>query len=199
MAKARLDQLARIISTVTEPPFMVALAILGLGFYYHQNSPYAWVWAIWGMLLILGPASIYVIFAYRYGKLKHLTLVERRERFFPLFLALIGAVGGAVILNEKDASTPLLLLSYILITELILILIINIFWKISVHMMTLGAIVTVMALLGNGYLGFLYLVLLPVGWSRIYRQRHTLAQVIVGAIVGIIITLAIFWSFNYRI
>ena len=197
MSKTRLDQLARIISMVTEPPFVAALAIMALGIYYSQNKPDAWVWAIWGILLLLGPASLYVIFAYRYGRLRHLTLVERRERFFPLLLSLIGAFGGAIILFEKDASTPLLLLSYILIIELVLILIINFFWKISVHMITLGAIITVMMFLRDKQLGFLYLLLLPVGWARIYRQRHTLPQVIIGAILGILIALTILRGFNY--
>jgi membrane-associated phospholipid phosphatase len=45
---------------------------------------------------------------------------------------------------------------------------------------------------------WLYLLLLPLGWARVYRRRHTLWQVVAGALLAFFLSIIIFWFFGYQ-
>ena len=51
--------------------------------------------------------------------------------------------------------------------------------------------VTAMAMIISPYWAFLYLLLLPLGWARIYLAKHDLYQVVAGSVMSIVITFII--------
>ncbi len=63
-------------------------------------------------------------------------------------------------------------------------------WKVSAHMAGTSFIFTLASILGNFAITLSTLIILPiVGWSRIKLRRHTLAQVVVGTLIGFVIPL----------
>ncbi len=197
MNKLFKDKLAFMLSAVFTPPLVVALAIFSIAFYYNDRFEYFWPWAFLGILLLIGPASIYVYLAYRKGKVTDINMSEREERLRPLIIALIGAMMVILVLLDKAAPKPLILLGLTLVSELVIVIFVTVFWKISLHALTYSTAVTLLAYLYNPWALILYIFLFPVGWARVYRKRHTLLQVIAGSLVGIVTALVIFMLFNY--
>lgn len=62
---------------------------------------------------------------------------------------------------------------------------ITLYWKISLHAGVNAALATFLVLVGGKSFIWAYLILLPVGWSRIYLKKHTIQQFAVGALLSI--------------
>lgn len=90
--------------------------------------------------------------------------------------------------NQSDLFTSLV---FVIILLNILIGIISIFWKISGHMIYISLLAFVsLYQFKNPFLLIFWLILIPtVAWSRVNLQRHTIAQVIVGALLGLFLPL----------
>lgn len=197
MNKGLKEKLAYAISAAFTPPLVISIAILAISIYYSDRYQYYWLWAIVGVMLLIGPASIYVYMAYRKGKVTDINLSDREERLRPLIIALIGAMAMTLVLLERSAPKPLTLLSLTLVCELIIIIFVTVFWKISLHALAFSSTITLLAYLYSYYAIFLYVFLVPIGWARIYRKRHTLLQVVAGSVVGVVTALAVFMLFGY--
>jgi membrane-associated phospholipid phosphatase len=172
------------------------VAIFGIADYYTAGYSKALAWTFISILLLIGPASLYVLFGYLTGHVTDINLSERDERLRPLALALTGAVIGTIFLFKKEAPTPIILVGVTLICELTVVILITLFWKISLHSLTLSSVITLFLLFFTGYAAFLYLLLIPVAWARIWRKRHTLNQTLMGAAAGAIIAFAVFALFE---
>lgn len=197
MNKSNKSKLAIMISTIFTPPLMVALAIFAIALYYSGRYELFWLWALAGIFLLIGPASLYVLYAYKKGKVSNIALSEREQRLRPLAISLVGAMLGTWILLDRGAPVPIILLGITLISELVIIIFITIFWKISLHALAYSSAVTLLSYLYDNNAIVLYIFLIPIGWSRTYRKRHSLLQVIAGSLVGIITALAVFMLFHY--
>lgn len=195
--KGLKDRWAFIISAVFTPPLVVALAILAIAFYYSDRYELFWMWAIIGIFLLIGPASLYVYLAYKRGKVSDINLSEREERLRPLVISLIGAMAVTWVLLNRDAPKPLVLIAITLLSELVIIIFVTVFWKISLHALAYSSAVTLLAYLYSPYAVILYGFLIPIGWARIYRKRHTFLQVLAGSFMGLFTALAIFLLFHY--
>ena len=58
-------------------------------------------------------------------------------------------------------------------------------WKISFHSSVATGCVTVLVMLVNPQLGWLFLLVPLIAWARVYRKRHTLLQTVVGAVLAV--------------
>jgi hypothetical protein len=69
------------------------------------------------------------------------------------------------------------------------------YWKISLHMAGVGGFSTALVFL-FGPLGIIAFLSLPlVAWARYHRKKHTLPQLAMGAIAGIVITSLVFYGY----
>ncbi|AEF95667.1 phosphatase PAP2 family protein [Methanotorris igneus] len=131
--------------------------------------------------LALIPAIIWILWA----KIRNQKwdIPDRNERMIPL---IIMAIYGLILVIIEPSF-----LSKFYLTNILSILIITSFWKISIHCYGLSAIIT--ALIKSNqicgdlpyiiifiYLGFLIFTM----WSRIYLEKHTPLQVIMGTLLG---------------
>lgn len=117
---------------------------------------------------------------------------NKDERIFPLLIGVISSLMGVITLFIANAPTVIIAFMFCYFTTTLLILFITYFWKISVHAMGFAGITAAITYV-FGYLGLLFgLPLLLVMWSRIYLQKHTPAQVIVGALTSLVFTWAQF-------
>jgi membrane-associated phospholipid phosphatase len=82
----------------------------------------------------------------------------------------------------------------VVICIFVALIIISAFWKISFHTSTLaGALIIMVSIYGPG-LFITVPVMIAVGWARVAVRGHTLAQVLAGAALGIVVAGVVFPS-----
>jgi membrane-associated phospholipid phosphatase len=80
--------------------------------------------------------------------------------------------------------------------EIVVFMGINYYWKISLHTAFTAATVMVVCLV-YGAFSVWTLILLPlVAWSRIELKQHTIAQVVMAAVLAAAIVAAVFGGFG---
>ena len=120
---------------------------------------------------------------------------NRTERTRPYKIGVALSILGAMLsmLFELHPFIVSLWLSYVVCSSILFIT--NIYWKISAHAIGISIpFAVLMFMLGN--IGFYFLIpVILVSWSRVYQKLHSLSQVLVGLVIGFIITnLILNWS-----
>ena len=82
------------------------------------------------------------------------------------------------------------------LAAIVIFMVINLFWKISLHTAFVAAAATLLIIVYNP-VGAWTLVLVPlVAWARIEMKLHSPAQVTSGALLAAAIALIVFWCFG---
>ena len=177
---------AYIISRFFEP--FLWLTIMGLAIIFSEYfDDYNGV--SWGIMLLafLGVLPLLALWlGVKKGRVKDIDFSKREERTAFILIILLFWFLGALLTWALAGPR---LVSTILITAIIVavaVLIINLYWKVSVH--TLG--ITVSAMFINQLFGWQYLwlfIFIPmVAWSRWVQKKHTMAQLLGGCGLGIL-------------
>ncbi len=129
-------------------------------------------------------------------KWTHLQLSHREHRHMPYILTLMSYGACLIIMTQKNMILPL---KGIVLTSLIAqiaCVIINAWWKISIHAVGMGGLLgTLMSFCilfsHNPFWPFCGIMLVSgaVGTSRIILRQNTLSQVIVGFVLGYVIAM----------
>jgi membrane-associated phospholipid phosphatase len=154
-------------------------------------TPGAWSWAAIYILLAILMPLLYIIWLVHQGRVSDLDVQLREQRSRPLLAAVAGALTAWLVLYLGAA--PYLLVSVASATwiQTALTLGITLRWKISVHCaVAAGVAVLVWYVLGSVAAPVLVGVLL-IAWSRVRLGRHTPAQTLAGALLGVLIFSAI--------
>lgn len=117
-----------------------------------------------------------------------LDLRNKRERL--AFLGLTFLVSSINFVNSVILSAPKVIqsLNFLILFLIVIISSISVFWKISIHMMVLSSVITV-AFLAKGSEALWWLLILPpVAFHRLYFKHHNFSQVLVGTILGFLIS-----------
>jgi membrane-associated phospholipid phosphatase len=148
-----------------------------------------------GFSVILVPA--YIFFLKHRGVVDSADITIREQRINPLIASAISYFVGFLVLKFVGASLLIQGLMFCYATNTVLVALITNWWKVSVHTTAMSGPLVVLAYqFGNMVLPFFGLIPL-VGASRLVLQRHTLAQVLVGAAIGLFSTAwQIHWFFN---
>lgn len=195
---------ARLISYLFHPLWMpVYIFFLAVNF-----DPYLYAFfpreMITLFVLILGinviAPGLSMLFMLKRGLIGDLEVTNRKERLVPFLLVLMYYLISYIMLRYWELPIPAVIYSMFLSVMLVIViaLVINSWWKISIHMMGVGG------LLGS-FLGFFYLheyssvnllaILILVaaltGFARLYMGKHDLPQVYVGYGLGALIS---FWA-----
>lgn len=197
-------RLANIFSALFNPvliPFYGSLVILFSDGYLSLLLPSKTRWMILGIIVLMTvmlPAT--TIFLMKKSKMiSSLRLENRKERSVP-FLA-TGFSFYLAYMLIKSFEIPgyygLFLLGATLL--IVLALIINSFWKISIHMMALGGLTGLFLALSPFVFGvddfFIYLLVLIsgiIGFARLKLNVHTPAQVYTGWLTGVAFMFSLF-------
>ncbi len=124
------------------------------------------------------------------GKISDYNITFREQRFLPL-LALVGVNALGYELMQQLAA-PRLLGGILLFNaiNMVVMLLITLQWKISIHLFTLtSSIALLFVQFGSPVLWLLPLVPLLM-WSRIVLKAHNFMQTLVGGVVGFAVTFA---------
>lgn len=134
----------------------------------------------------------FVVLQVRRGKLTDHHISLRSQRRVPLLLAGLGVFVTLVYLVLIGASRNLIAAVLAGLAGLLVTLAITQVWKVSLHVATLAGAVTVLALAFGLRLLPLAILVPLVAWSRVRLGDHTAAQVSVGAVVGAVVSAAVF-------
>lgn len=185
------NNLAKVISATTSPVLVIAIFSLITIYYNTSNLSEFIFWGIVFLVLIdIIPASFIAYQVYR-GRYSDLHLATREQRHTPFALAVMGAFIVFAMTLLLLAPMELVITALAIFINGLIIAIITRFWKISMHAATFVSSVLIVSMFVDlKYLWFLIL-LLPIGWARVYRRRHTLSQVLAGSIVSAGLTVLI--------
>jgi membrane-associated phospholipid phosphatase len=147
------------------------------------GTPQAWRWAGFEVCVAVLAPLLYLAWLVRHGRVTDLDVQLREQRARPMLFTLgCGALGLAVL--ALGGAPPLLVtLAGGLWAQMVIILSITLYWKISVHSATAAAAATALLVLFGTPLPWLVGVPL-IAWARVRLGRHTLAQTVFGALLG---------------
>lgn len=181
-------RLARAVSDVLCPPVLAVPAMLLCMWLCGMNStlPYA---AVYFVLAVIPPV-LYVLYLVQSGKVQDFHLPERKERTKPFIASIAASLVAWGVLCWLQAPPLFNGLIFALIVQVFVLLAITLFWQISIHAATAAGFVTFAILatwstFGTASLAWIPLVPL-VSWSRLYLKRHTMSQIVIGTMVGVV-------------
>jgi hypothetical protein len=129
-----------------------------------------------------------VLIGVRRGRLTdhHISVREQRPRM--MAIALASVVSGLLVLRWLGAPRALFALMASMVAGLAVALAITSFWKISIHAGGAAGTVTSLAILVSPWWLLVAPLVVLTGWARVEIRDHTLVQVIVGAVVGAVVS-----------
>ncbi|MFN8373450.1 MAG: hypothetical protein U0694_11320 [Anaerolineae bacterium] len=166
---------------------------IAIKFADSRSQAILWI-AVYALVLCALPVS-YIAWNVRRGKITDIHMKERRQRVGPFVFSI--ACSGIGWLMLRLMNTPEAVSSFALfsLVQLAVLATITLVWQISIHSMSItGAVVAVGTIFGVPP-ALVVMPLVPlVGVARIKLQRHTLAQVVAGTILGGILPMLLFAS-----
>jgi membrane-associated phospholipid phosphatase len=182
---------ARQISNILAPVTISVPGVLLVALYNARSLASALFYAcVTFFFLSFGP-MLYIIIGVRLGKFSDVDVSRRKERIGPFLFGLASVLAGLVTLVLIKAPKNLQTLLIITAVSCIVMLVITLWWKISIHASSLAGMVTFLTALYGVIVLPAFLLVVLVSWSRVVLRRHTVAQVVAGALVSITLTSAI--------
>ncbi len=195
--KPRYVRIARHISNILAPATISVPMILLVAFYRASSLASALAYAgLTLFFLSIGPFT-YILIGVRLGKLSDVDVSKRSERVGPFIFGLISVCLGWFALVLTHGPAPLI--STVIVTAIsgLIMLVITLWWKISLHASSLGAAATILTVLYGSVMLPTFALLVLVSWSRVVLRRHTLAQVIAGSLLSIALSALILKLFGW--
>lgn len=179
-----LHKLARFISTLFVPPSFTIIVYAIFTFTLENDSAKRLLTFIIPLVFgFIAPIVLFIILRKK-GKLADQDASIKEERTFPFLVAIGFYLFGLLLMIKYDLNIISIAFWFCYISNTLITIIINKYWKISAHAM--GAAGPFAAItFAFGWLGLLMLpVVVLVGWSRIELKCHTFAQVVAGIVLA---------------
>ena len=185
------------LTSVVFSPFLMGLILI---FLVSLESTASVIDAIKWSLILIGlsilPTYLAVIYLIRSKKVDSISVSIRRQRHQIYALAVILGSVGCIILFFLKAPIIMIALFVSGLVGAVIFLGINLWWKISIHTAFTAALVTLLVIL-YGFVAIIAIVLLPLAaWARLELKHHSLAQLIAGALVALLVLIAVFYPFG---
>ena len=181
-------RIAHFLSNIFSPVAISVPLVFLIAFYHAPSIVTALLYALLVLLfLTLGP-TIYILVGVRLGRFTDADVSVRSQRFGPFLFGIISAFIGLAILVFMHGPKNLQTLLLITVVSGIVMLIITMWWKISMHASSLAGAVTLLTAFYGPFMLFVFVPLIAVCWSRVVLHRHTVGQVVAGSLVSIALT-----------
>ncbi len=177
---------ARIISTLFVPPSF-AIIIFTIFAFQLESDPSKRVATILTAMVFgfIAPIVLFLILRKK-GKLADQDASIKEERTIPFLIAIVFYFIGFMLMIKYELNIISIAFWFCYISNTIITIIINKFWKISAHAMgAAGPFAAVTFAFGSIGLVILPIIIL-VGWARIELKCHTLLQVVAGVLLAFI-------------
>lgn len=177
-------KLARIISTLFVPPSFTII-IFTIFAFSLESEPSKQLITILNALVFgfIAPIVLFLILRKK-GKLADQDASIKEERTIPFLIAIIFYLIGLWVLIKYDLNIISIAFWFCYISNTIITIFINKFWKISAHSMGVaGPFSAIVFAFGSVGIILLPIVIL-VGWARVELKCHTLTQVVAGILLA---------------
>lgn len=176
------DSVATVLSIVGSPP-VLAFAIALLVALRTAGRPTVLPSVAELLLAACVLPTVSTLALFRAGVTSTLDLRDRSERAIPSAITALCCSLGYVFMRLSGAAPDVANLAIALAAQMAALAILTTRWKVSYHAATAAALVAVSRPLDNGSLTLSLVVLAcSIGWARVYLGRHTLNQVVIGAL-----------------
>lgn len=138
----------------------------------------------------------YVLFRVSAGKITDIHVAMREQRKGPFVVALLGSIAALVSLFLSRAPVQIIEMSVALLLNGSIFLILSRKWKLSIHSATFASAVTIAAIMADNRIFWLYILIIPIFWARMYRKKHTLLQLVAAAFLSAVTTAIILYIFR---
>jgi len=184
---------ARVISDVLSPPIVWALVAFLIAFSAATTTGDALLWGVvYAMFVCLVPA-LYIGWMVRRGHITDIHIRVRAQRAKPFVVSLGGALLAWFMLRTIGAAPLVLIFALCSFAQIAAMFAITLWWQISMHALSITGAVVVAAILVGLEIGLLLVPLIfIVSAARVKLNRHTVAQVVAGGILGGMSTLMMF-------
>jgi len=184
------DRLARWISVLFDSSILSLPIFLALG--YVSARTLGLLWAILTLLIVTGIPLAYLLIGRKHGWVSDMELSRREER--PRFILISLSSDVLALLVLRLLGDPHLLTVIVLTYFCLAIVMFSIssFWKISMHMAGVGGFSTALVFVFGVPVLWVFLSLPLVAWARLHRRKHTILQLIAGALAGALVTVLVF-------
>jgi membrane-associated phospholipid phosphatase len=179
---------ARYISNILAPVVISLPLVVLVAFYRARDLATALLYALITLFFLSLAPAMYVLIGVRQGKISDLEISNRSERAGPFLFGIMSTIIGLFILLFTNAPKNLETLLFITGISGIIMTLTTLWWKISVHASSLAGAATILTALYGMVMLPVYLLVVLVGWSRVVLRRHTVAQVVVGSLLSILLT-----------
>lgn len=190
-----LNNLALFTSFLGSPFIVLGFMFTTLAWHYKEGVAqfYSYITVTFIFVLIIPLA--FMIENIDNFKLLDLHLTNKKDREKTLFVATFSVLMGYIMLSIIGMPKPLLLIELVGIINLIVVAFITLKMKMSIHLAVL-TVATTLVVFFLGYIyAWLYILLLPLAWSRFYREKHTIPEVLTGIAISFGVTVTIIESF----
>lgn len=190
-------RIARLTTNVLNP-FLVAVGMIALlSFSSNPSASDAIKWSLILTAFSLFPVFAVVLFLLHNGKLDDFFIKARRQRNQIYLLSAACAIAGSIILTRLGAPLVLLASFVAALAAIVVFMLINLRWKISVHTAFIAASATILIVL-FGYAGAVSAALVPpTAWARVELDHHSPAQAVTGALLASMIVVVVFYFFGF--
>lgn len=180
------EKLAHIISTLGNAPLISIFIFLVLDCYFLNGNDFINVTLVTICFAVVIPSIIAC--AWIKNKNLEIDMPNKEDRLYPLLWILLSYLLGVIILFIISAPPVITVLMFCYFSNTLVVLLISMFWKISIHAVGVAGPVAFLIYV-FGYPGLIFLLLIPlIMWSRLYLKRHTLSQVTAGSVLGFLLT-----------
>jgi len=176
--------IGKAISSLSSPYLTAPLFILLAGYHYVQDPLELVLYGSIPLVFTVLIPLLYTIHLRRTGKVDSVHIIDRRSRLVPLAITGASSLVGLVLLYAVGAPEEILHLAVLLFLLAATVLVATFFLKVSGHMAAWGAGTTIVVALYGPILVPLFLIALPIAWSRLTLKKHTPLEVVAGFMYG---------------
>ncbi len=180
--------LARVITEALAPAVLVAGMSVLVGWHATGWRPVGLLWGTGAALFCSLLPFWYIVRRVQAGDLSDHHIGVRAQRRGPMLVGLGSIVLGLVLLALLGAPRHLIALVIAIFLGGTASTIFNSFWKMSVHTAVAAASVAGLVVEFGWWLTVTAPLAVLVGWSRVRLADHTVPQVLVGAVVGALVS-----------
>lgn len=178
------DKLSRWLSILLDSSVLAVPIFIGAAYSETQAFLPALGWAVLALLFADGVPLMYIALGRKLGFVSGFDLPRREERVPFIAVNLVGNLLGFFLLRSFNAPAHLSALLLVYVALGVTMMTFSSFWKISLHAGGVGGFAAFLTSAFGLPWAWTFLALPLIGWARVYRKRHTLAQVVAGGIVG---------------
>lgn len=150
-------------------------------------SPAGWLWVAVFSLATLALPTLYIYWLVRQGQVSDFHVPIQSERIRPLSFTLLTATVAGLLAWWWAAPDLLRIIGFVNTAQALVLLLITLRWKISLHCLAVAELVTLCFYLFESRAFSVVLFVPLVVWARLYLRRHTLGQTVAGTAMGVLL------------